>query len=82
MPNVRQRPAGARCKTGPGGALAWKSVRFRAAACDTTTLMRCCPSSLRTSALSGFSVTWSAAAGRQGGMPWVAFLSNAGKGKL
>lgn len=40
----------------------WKSVRLRAAACDTTTLMRCCPSSLRTSALRGFSVTWSAAA--------------------
>lgn len=38
----------------------WNSVRFRAVACRTTTSMRCCPSSLRTAAFSGFSPGWSA----------------------
>ena len=41
----------------------WKSVRLRAVVCRTTTSMRCCPSALRTAALSGFSPGWSAGHG-------------------
>lgn len=43
-----------------GTPVTWKSVRLRAVVCRTTTSMRCCPSALRTAALSGFSPGWSA----------------------